>query len=154
MTVRDGSPGDLEAAARLDRDMAESMQPAPSFSGMEVSTLEEAVEDWRDTWDESQYKHFVAEADGRIVGHLLLYTGRSGLRVPEGSIDLAAASTEPEARGSGVGRALTAHALGWAKENGYDAMTTDWRMTNLLASRFWPKRGFRPTFLRMYRSIP
>ena len=33
-------------------------------------------------------------------------------------------------------------------------MTTDWRVTNLLASRFWPKRGFRPTFLRLYRSIP
>jgi hypothetical protein len=27
-------------------------------------------------------------------------------------------------------------------------------MTNLLASRFWPARGFRPTFLRLYRSIP
>jgi hypothetical protein len=27
-------------------------------------------------------------------------------------------------------------------------------VTNLLASRFWPKRGFRPFFLRLYRSIP
>jgi hypothetical protein len=44
--------------------------------------------------------------------------------------------------------------LAWAHEHGYGSMTTDWRMTNLLASRFWPKRGFRPTFLRMYRSIP
>jgi hypothetical protein len=33
-------------------------------------------------------------------------------------------------------------------------MVTDWRMTNMLASRFWPKRGFRVTFLRLYRSIP
>ena len=33
-------------------------------------------------------------------------------------------------------------------------MTTDWRMTNLLASRYWPRRGFRETFLRLYRSIP
>jgi hypothetical protein len=33
-------------------------------------------------------------------------------------------------------------------------MVTDWRETNLLASRFWPKRGFRRTFLRLYRSIP
>jgi hypothetical protein len=24
----------------------------------------------------------------------------------------------------------------------------------LLASRFWPRRGFRTTFLRLYRSIP
>jgi hypothetical protein len=33
-------------------------------------------------------------------------------------------------------------------------MVTDWRVTNLLSSRFWPKRGFRPVFLRLYRSIP
>ena len=50
--------------------------------------------------------------------------------------------------------ALTEHALGWAHEHGYEAMITDWRMTNLLASRFWPRRGFRETFLRLYRSIP
>lgn len=152
--VRDGSPEDLEAAVRLDAAMADSMQPAPSFSGMSSTPEDELMEEWRDTWDGDQFKHFVAEVDGRPVGHLVLYTGREGLRIPEGSIDLAAASTEPEARGGGIGRALTGHALTWAHEYGYRAMTTDWRMTNLLASRFWPKRGFRPTFLRLYRSIP
>ena len=152
--VRDGAPEDVEEAARLDRAMADSMRPAPSFSGLEADSQEFAVEEWRDTWDDEQFKHFIAELDGRSVGHLLLWTGRTGLRIPDGSIDLAAASTEPEARGAGVGRALTAHALTWAQEHGYPTMTTDWRMTNLLASRFWPKRGFRPTFLRLYRSIP
>jgi hypothetical protein len=33
-------------------------------------------------------------------------------------------------------------------------MVTDWRVTNLLASRFWQRRGFEPVFLRLYRSIP
>ena len=33
-------------------------------------------------------------------------------------------------------------------------MVTDWRVTNLLASRFWPQRGFRETFVRLYRHIP
>jgi hypothetical protein len=33
-------------------------------------------------------------------------------------------------------------------------MVTDWRETNLLSSRFWPGRGFRRSFLRLYRSIP
>lgn len=155
VVVRDGTPDDLEDAARLDGLMGESMQPAPSFSGMASTSNEDRVEEWRGTWDdEEQFKHFVAELDGRLVGHFLLYTGRSGLRIPADSIDLAGASTEPAARGLGVGRALTAHALTWAHEHGYGSMTTDWRMTNLLASRFWPRRGFRPTFLRMYRSIP
>jgi GNAT superfamily N-acetyltransferase len=154
LAVREGTPGDLQDAARLDHDMAESMQPAPSFSGMQATPVEEVVDEWRDTWESDEFKHFVAEADGRVVGHAVLYTGREGLRIPDDSIDLAAASTEPAARGKGVGRALTAHVLEWAKEHGYGSMTTDWRMMNLFASRFWPARGFRPTFLRMYRSIP
>jgi hypothetical protein len=45
------------------------------------------------------------------------------------------------------------HAHG-VRELGFPTMITDWRVTNLLSSRFWPKRGFRPTFLRLYRSIP
>ena len=79
-------------------------------------------------------------------------SGPHDLRVPADSIDLANASTFPEARGSASGRALLAHVLTWAHEHGYPTMITDWRMTNLLASRFWPKRGFRPTFVRLYRS--
>lgn len=98
--------------------------------------------------------HFVAERDGRVVGHSLLYKRPADLRVPKDSIDLANAATLPELRGAGVGRALTAHVIAWAYEAGYPTMITDWRMTNMLASRFWPKRGFRTTFLRLYRSIP
>ena len=86
---------------------------------------------------------------------MLLYRRPAdNLRVPPDSIDLANAATDPGLRGSGVGLALTAHALRWAQEHGYPTMITDWRMTNLLASRFWPRRGFRETFLRLYRSIP
>ena len=112
------------------------------------------MEGWRGTWDEEQFVHFVAERDGEVVGHLLLYKRPQDLRVPRDSIDLAAASTFPAARGSGAGLALTEHVLHWAHEHGYPTMITDWRMTNLLASRFWPKRGFRPTFLRLYRALP
>jgi hypothetical protein len=32
-------------------------------------------------------------------------------------------------------------------------IVADWRVTNLLASRFWARRGFRETFLRLHRHI-
>jgi ribosomal protein S18 acetylase RimI-like enzyme len=152
--VRHGTPADLEDAARLDRLMTESMIPSPSFSPSTVPSPTEAEEEWRDTWDDERFEHFVAERDGQIVGHIVLYRRPPDLRVPVHSIDLAAASTEPEARGSGVGRALTEHVLGWAHDAGIPVMVVDWRMTNLYASRFWPRRGFRPTFLRLYRHLP
>ena len=90
-----------------------------------------------------------------VAGHALLYRRPEGdLRVPEGNIDLAHAEVREELRGRGVGLALTAHVLGWAHDHGYRSMTTDWRSVNLLSSRFWPRRGFRPQYLRLYRAVP
>lgn len=153
--VREGTPGDVAAAAQLDRAMQESMIPSPSFSWGPADDEETLLADWADTWDQSEvFRHFVAEREGAVVGHVLLYRRPPDLRVPADSIDLAQASTRPSERGTGVGVALTNHVLGWAAEHGIPTMITDWRMTNLLASRFWPRRGFRTTFLRLYRSIP
>ena len=154
VTVRPSTPDDLEQVAAFDRLLGQHLAAPPSFGGLPVPVLREYVEEWRNIWNEDEFTHFVAERDGRIVGHTLLYRRPPDLRVPAESIDLADAATDPDARGSGAGLALTAHVLRWAKENGYPVMTTDWRMTNLEASRFWPRRGFRETFLRLYRSIP
>lgn len=154
VTIRPSTPDDLEAAAALDRLLGNHLAEPPSFGGLPVPVLREYVDDWRDTWNEEEFTHFVAERDGRVVGHILLYRRPADLRVPPDSIDLANAATDSALRGSGLGLALTAHVLRWAQEHGYPTMVTDWRMTNLEASRFWPKRGFRETFLRLYRSIP
>lgn len=152
--IRRSAPDDLADAARLEQAMTESMVSSPSFSTSAVPSTDAAQEEWRDTWDDERFVHFIAERNGRIVGHTLLYRRPPDLRVPADSIDLAAASTEPEARGSGVGRAMTAYVLAWAHAAGIPVMVIDWRMTNLYASRFWPRRGFRPTFLRLYRHLP
>jgi predicted N-acetyltransferase YhbS len=153
VTIRPGTPDDFGHAARLEIAMHEAMEPSPSFSGYQPDSPEVVEREWRED-DFSPFELFVAERDGSVIGHLLLYRRPAGLRVPRDAIDLGQGSTYPEARGTGVGRALTAHGIRWAHEHGYPTMTTDWRMTNLWASRFWPNRGFRPTFLRLYRSIP
>ena len=152
--MRLSTPADLEPVAVLDRMLYGHLQLPPSFSGLPLPEPAEFIDDWHNLWEEKEHTHFVAEQDERIVGHALLYRRPADLRVPANSIDLADCLTEPGFRGSGVGLALTAHVLTWAHENGYPTMTTDWRMTNLLASRYWPRRGFRETFLRLYRSIP
>ena len=153
--IRQGRASDVDAVAGLERAFSEHLRSAPSFSGRVVASDEEVRVDWADTWDDERFTHFVAERDGHVIGHVLLYRREAGdLRIPEGSIDLALATTQSDVRGSGVGRALMAHAMRWAHESGYRAMTIDWRVVNLLADRFFTARGFRPTFSRLYRHVP
>lgn len=156
LTIRPGTPDDLDTVARFDRILYELQAGAPSFSGLTLPGDEEFRADWSDLWDDPElYTHFVAERGGRTVGHAILYRRPTGdLRVPADNIDLGHAVTLPDARRSGVGLALTAHVLTWAHEQGFRSMTTDWRSVNLLSSRYWPRRGFRPQFFRLYRRIP
>jgi GNAT superfamily N-acetyltransferase len=154
--IRPGTTGDLEAAVEFDEILSRLQTRPPSFSGRPLPSRTELIEEWSETWaDPETYPHFVAERGGRVVGHVLLYKRPEGdLRVPPKNIDLADAATLDDVRGTGVGLALTQHVLGWAREHGYRSMTVDWRSANLLASRFWPKRGFRPQYLRLYRAVP
>jgi GNAT superfamily N-acetyltransferase len=155
-TIRTSTPDDLRTLAELERALWELQVEPPSYSDVALPSIEEHEEGWSDLWDGSgRYWSFVAERDGRPVGGIVMYRRPTGdLRVPENNVDLAFAATWPDVRGSGAGLALTAHVLGWAHERGFRSVTTDWRSVNLFSSRFWPRRGFRPTHLRLYRAVP
>ena len=154
-TIRESTPDDLGVVAGLERMLWALQAGAPSFAGRGSNDVDFDAE-WESFWEEDCFPlHVVAELDGRVVGHVLLYDRPTGdLRVPEQNVDLALAGTLAEVRGRGVGVALTAYALNFAHERGFRSMTVDWRTVNLLSSRFWPRRGFRPTFLRLYRAVP
>ncbi|MFL5950086.1 MAG: GNAT family N-acetyltransferase [Gaiellaceae bacterium] len=153
--VRPGRREDLDAVVRLEHAFTEHLREPPSFSARSTQSDDELRADWEGTWDDERYAHLVVERDRRVVGHALLFRREPGdLRVPANTIDLALVVTLPEVRGTGAGTALVTHALGWAHERGLDAVTIDWRVVNLLADRFFRARGFRPTFVRLYRHVP
>lgn len=156
LRLRPSTPADLDAIVGFDRTLQQAVIDSPSFARLREQSDDELREEWSDLWDEgAPYEHVLAELDGAIAGHLLLYDRPAGdLRVPERSLDLAQAVTAPDARGRGIGLAFTAYALDRAARRGLDAVTVDWREPNLWASRFWPRRGFRPQFLRLYRAVP
>lgn len=154
-TIRQGTPDDLKAVAEFDRILWTLQADSPSFSGLDPAG-EDFEAEWTGLWEDPLFPlHVVAEREGTVIGHALLYRRPAGdLRVPEGNVDLAHAATCAHVRGSGVGLALAAHVLAWAYEQGFGSVTTDWRSVNLLASRFWPRRGWRPTHYRLYRAVP
>jgi GNAT superfamily N-acetyltransferase len=153
--IRAATPDDTEALIDLDVLLYTHQAVTPSFSGLEPPTRDGLREEFADVWEDDAYLPFVAETDAGVVGALGLYRRPEGdLRVPSNNIDLAFAATRDEVRGSGAGRALTAFAFAWAHEHGFRSMTVDWRSVNLLSSRFWTNRGFRPQYLRLYRAVP
>ncbi len=151
---------DVEALAELAPLISRHQALAPVFSGL----------DWDQDADElrtmlaedianEELGELVYERNGRVVASFEIVPVKngsmhSGLAEPEGAAYLGWAASLPDVRGSGAGLALTGAALAWAHEQGYPSMLTDWRETNLLSSRFWPARGFRRYYQRLYRSIP
>jgi ribosomal protein S18 acetylase RimI-like enzyme len=132
---------------------------SPVFGFALAWTREDERAEWVETLAGSEEKILIGSFEGRPVAcWSLVDATRSGenrgLIRPDHACHLGFAATLPEFRGTGIGVALTEAALAWAAESGYPAMITDWRVTNLLSSRFWPRRGFRMSFLRLYRSIP
>jgi GNAT superfamily N-acetyltransferase len=111
-----------------------------------------------DDFNYDNVANLVYESEGRIVGNffvcpLEMSSAHQGLARPPEASFLGFAVTDPGVRGRGAGLALTDASFAWARGQGYEVMVTDWRETNLLSSRFWPRRGFRKTFLRLHRWI-
>jgi ribosomal protein S18 acetylase RimI-like enzyme len=157
--IRDPDVAEIEALIDIDLALPEHQRESPVFGHGMHSTREESRAEWLETFGRTDEKIFIGATDGGAVAALALVpTDRSsehrGLLAPDDACFLAFAATLPGSRGSGIGVALTEAALAWAHEQGYRTMITDWRETNLLSSRFWPRRGFRTTFFRLYRSIP
>ena len=157
--IREPTADDVEELIAVDLSLPAHQRASPVFSEWPLPTAEMAREEWAKTLAGDDERILIGLRDGRPLAcwstcAAELSIWYHGLTLPERASYLAFAATLPEARGSGIGVALTDAVLARARDEGYEAMVTDWRVTNLLASRFWPRRGFRPMFLRLYRSIP
>ena len=163
-----GWPEGVRLAEERDVDQLVALAPllpdhqtlSPTFAGgLPAEDPDELRTEFLEDLSKPEIGDLVAERGGRIVGAFQLVPAElssvhAGLARPEGAALLGWAATEPAVRGSGAGLALTEAGFAWARERGHEVMVTDWRVTNLLSSRFWPQRGFRESFLRLYRCSP
>jgi GNAT superfamily N-acetyltransferase len=156
--IRGPREDEIEQLIDVDLALPEHQSLSPVFGGPRSWSRDESRQEWLDTFAKGEETILIGAADGRPVAcWALVPAERSsdrGLVRPDRTCFIGFAATLPDARGSGIGVALTQASLAWAAGEGYPTMITDWRVTNLLASRFWPRRGFRTSFLRLYRSIP
>jgi ribosomal protein S18 acetylase RimI-like enzyme len=164
LSIRRASLADLEASIELDeiipRHQSRSPVYAPFGSGeytpWGLGNREDLRQESIAILENEQAMLWLALRNERLVGYQLYLPASpetDNLLVPEQCTELAVAATREEEQGRGVGRALTAHGLAAAHAAGFTHCITDWRVTNLLSSRFWPRQGFRPVAYRLSRRL-
>ena len=156
--IRRPTRDDIDALSELELALPAHQQRSPVFSALPPESFEEVRAEWEEDFDNPVYATFVAVVDGRVVGSAIgcsvtVSGSNKGILRPDDAGFLGFAAVRPEARGAGIGKVLGATVLDWAAAEGYSAVVTDWRATNLLSSRTWPQLGWRPTFLRLHRAI-
>jgi GNAT superfamily N-acetyltransferase len=156
--IRRPTRDEIPVLAELELALPAHQHASPVFSPIGPPPLEEAISELEEDFDDPKWATFVAVVDGRVVGSAIgcsldVSSMHKGIVKPDHAGFLGFAAVLPEARGAGVGRALGTTVLDWAAAEGYPVVVTDWRATNLLSSRTWPRLGYRPTFLRLFRAI-
>ncbi len=158
VSMRRARRSDLPVLAELEMELPRHLSLSPVFSGGPVPSYEECLAGWEEDFDSPVYATFVAEFEGVVIGSgigcaLEVSGSHAPLTRPDHAGFLAFAAVAPHARGLGAGRALGEAVIAWTAEAGYDCVATDWRVTNLLSSRTWPRLGFAESFLRLHRLV-
>lgn len=154
--IRKAGPADRQRLAEMSDVIWRTQVKAPVWAAMMPEAVGETAAGWAELVDEADVTAWLALAAGKVVGVQGYWPPEPAgdhLLVPENCVHMSAAGTRVEARGRGIGTLLTKYGLAQARAAGYRFCETDWRSTNLLASRFWPRRGFRPVAYRLVRRV-
>lgn len=135
--IRDFEPGDWDGVWPIVREV---VRAADTYTYDPAMTEQEARETWIGRPD-GYGLAVVAVRDGRILG-----TAKAGRNRPGPGAHVATASfmVAAAARGSGVGRRLVEHVLGWARGQGFAGMQFNAvAASNVSAVHLYETLGFR-----------
>ncbi len=131
----------IRPATNADHDAVWAIME-PVLRAGETYTL---PEDWtRDEalayWFAPPHQVFVAEGEGRVLGHYFLMPNRQGRGAHVANCGF---MTAPDAAGKGVATAMCRHALDAARAQGFRAMQFNSVVaTNSRAVALWERMGF------------
>lgn len=154
--IRLATPSDRDSIQDLYEIIRSHQAKAPVFAVALPEDAQRIREGYAALLDDPSVHFWTAWKEGRIISFQAYYPSNqdtSSIITPDNCVELGVAATRSEYRGQGINRALTLHGLSHAKEKGYAYCMTDWRMTNLSSSRFWPRQGFLPVAYRLSRLI-
>ncbi len=151
--VRPGGPDDLAEILPLAPVIGRHQVASPVFARVGAEFFDQLEESHREELADPEAHYLVARVDGAAVGFAIWYDGIDGPFMASSYAELSVAAVPEQARGRGVGLALTAAVIDAVRARGVTRLATDWRTTNLLSSRFWASRGCQVVGWRMSRTI-
>lgn len=151
--VRRADRTDREVMGQMSNLINAYQNAAPTFEPAWPERIFDIKEGYKSTVDDEDATIFFALLDKKALGFQAYWPTEPELMAPDNSVELSIAGTYASEMGKGIGKRLMNESILLLTEKGYSTITTDWRITNLSSSTFWPKCGFKPIAYRMVRSI-
>jgi len=151
--IRLANKMDSEVLGKMSNIISTFQNSAPVFITALPEVLANIKRAFKGLVEEEDVIVLIAEKDKKELGFQEYEMIAPNLMTPDDGIELCTAGTYFSQMRSGVGKKLMNEGCRIIKEKGYGSITTDWRITNLASSTFWPKCGFKPVAYRMIRFI-
>jgi len=151
--VRVGTGADLDSIAAPSHIEYLYRSTPPMYALDHTRSLDETRADHERLLDHGAV-HLLGRRSGRDVGLLTIEQATPAPRLcATGSPYIGPTATDPDARGTGVGRALVKASLEWARDGGHEMISVDFDSANPVSRPFWLSNGFRPTGHRLRRVL-
>ena len=151
--VRLANKMDREAMGRMSDIIFSYQNSAPVFEPALPELVGRIREGYKGLVEDEEAVILIAEKDRKELGFQVYEPVIPNLMAPDDGVELSIAGIYPTQMRSGVGKKLMNEGSRLVKEKGYQRIITDWRITNLASSTFWPKCGFKPMAYSMVRCI-
>jgi len=154
--IRKAGAGDNAYLGSLSDVIFSALAKAPYWHPTVPEDWDDLREGWSELADDKDWTVWLAlkneEALGTIGFRPEPEEDTQMLASPR-TIYLSVAATKPQARGRGINTFLTWHGLKQVSQEGYEICYTNWISPNLLASRFWPRFGFKDVAYRLAKKV-
>ncbi|MBK9926978.1 MAG: GNAT family N-acetyltransferase [Anaerolineales bacterium] len=156
ISIRKAGTGDNAHLGSLSDVIFRALAKAPYWHPTVPEEWGELHEGWSELADEKEWTVWLAleneEALGTVGFTAQAEADTDMLASPRTSY-LSVAATKPQARGRGISTTLTWHGLEQTRKDGFEICYTNWISPNLLASRFWPRFGFKDVAYRVAKKV-
>jgi ribosomal protein S18 acetylase RimI-like enzyme len=156
VTIRRAGKGDNEHLGNLSHVIMEALSEPPYWHPTIPEDYPEFREGWSELADDSEWKVWLALEEEEVLGCVGFVDKKEEdadmLAAPK-TVYLSIAATTPKARGRSIANALTWRGLEEARNDGFEICYTNWISPNFLASRYWPRFGFKDVGYRLSKRV-